>query len=228
MAQPPRFDPEFLDPDALDRYDPVVGRMSFAEYLAFEEQSEGRHEYVDGVVYAMTGGTFAHSVICSNVVSRLHALAAARGCSAHGQVLKVHTPRGNAYYPDALVRCGPDVPPDAVLIDDPCLVVEVLSASTSRNDFGDKREAYEEIPTLGAYLVVEARWRCVHRHWRDDAGAWRRETIVGEGGVVPLPCPLGAVLTLRDVYAGVAVGDDPPRPRRVREPHVAVAAPDGR
>ena len=96
-------------------------------------------------------------------------------------------PRGNAYLPDAMVACGPTPPDDARYLDDPSLVVEVLSPSTTRTDPTEKRVAYQEIPTLRAYLVVETEWRAVHRHWRDAEGGWRSETITDATGAISLP-----------------------------------------
>jgi Uma2 family endonuclease len=134
-------------------------------------------------------------------------------------VFKVRTPRGNEYAPDVVVVCGPRTPNGARYTESPCLVVEVLSPSTARTDLSEKRLAYQEIGTVGAYLVVEAEWRGVHRHWRDPAGAWRLETVTGDGAI-SLPCPAGEVLTLAEVYADLDLPAGPPpvpRLRRVRE-----------
>ena len=116
-----------------------------------------------------------------------------------------------------MVACGPRPPHDALWLDDPCVVVEVLSPSTARQDLVEKRQAYREIPTVRAYLVVESAWRCLYRHWRDDEGGWQQETIAGVVGEILLPCPPGAVLSLDRIYAELDLPAEPPRPRRVRE-----------
>jgi Uma2 family endonuclease len=95
--------------------------------------------------------------------------------------------------------------------------VEVLSPSTTRTDLTEKRIAYQEIPTLRAYLVVETEWRAVHRHWRDDAGAWRSETITDATGAVPLPVTASAPLTFDEIYRDVGVPVVPPRASRAYE-----------
>lgn len=191
--------------------------MTYDEYRRHAEASEFRHEYVGGVVYAMSGGTSAHGAIALNIGARLWALVRGTGCRAYSSTYHVRTPGGNEYSPDAFVACGPRHD-DAGFSETPCVVVEVLSPGTARVDLNEKRTAYQEIATLGAYLVVEAEWRAVYRHWRGEDGAWRHETFAGDGAV-PLPCPAGGVLTLADVYEGMDLPMAPPAPRlrRVRE-----------
>ncbi len=217
----------------------AVGPMTFEEYLEFEEASETRHEFVNGYAFpmnttAMSGGTRRHSKIIGNVAGQLwlRTRGTTRGttCEMHSQGFKLQTPGGDTYYPDVMVSCGPPPPGDALYLDDPCLAVEVLSPSTERTDYSEKLESYTEVPTLGAYLIIETTWRAVHRHWRDADGAWRRDVIAGAEGVVPLPCPAGGALTLGEIYEGVDLPPEPPsrpRLRRVREPAGAYEAYDG-
>lgn len=198
-----------------------VGRMPYDEYQRLDEGSDVRLEYVGGVVYAMSGGTRVHSRIAANALVRLHAMCVGTGCTAHSQGFKVRTPGQDEYVPDVFVECGPVDANAALYAEAPCVIVEVLSPSTARVDLNEKRWAYQEVPSLGAYLIIESEWRGVHRHWRDDAGTWRRDTIVGDGAV-PLPCPAGGVLTLAEIYEELdlpPVAPEPrmPRLRRVRE-----------
>lgn len=194
-----------------------LGPMSLDAYLRLSEQVEWRYEYVDGLAYAMAGATHAHQTVTLNVAARLRTLARGTGCTASSQGFRVLTPRGNAYLPDAMVSCGERLAGDALFLEDPCLIVEVPSPSTRRTDTSEKRFAYQEIPSLRAYLVVEMSWRAVHRHWRDARGDWQIETIGGASGTVPLPCPAGASLTLAEIYEDVEVPAEPPRPWRVNE-----------
>ncbi len=213
MTSPaPRPDPE---PPAADGDRAYVGRMSYEEYRRYDHASELRHEYVDGVVYAVTGSTLAHGVISLNIAARLHGPARAAGCRTLCQTFKVRTPRGNEYVPDVVVVCGPRASNRALYTESPCLVVEVLSPGTARTDLSEKRLAYQEIGTVDAYLVVEAEWRGVHRHWRDPAGAWRLDTVTGDGAIA-LPCPAGEVLTLAEVYADLDLPAGPPPVPRLR------------
>jgi Uma2 family endonuclease len=202
--------------------------MSYDEYLRHEQASSVRHEYVDGVVYAMSGGTNAHQTIGLNVAVLLRQRTRGTGCRTYAQIFKLRTPRGNEYYPDAMVGCGRRPADDARHLADPCLAVEVLSPGTARTDLHEKRDAYREVPSLAAYLAVQYEYRGVHRHWRDDHGAWHVELIAGARGDVPLPCPAGgAPLTLDEIYEDTDVPRDPPRPRlrRLRETAPAYGAP---
>ena len=186
--------------------------MTPDEYLAFEERSPVRHEYVDGYVYAMSGVRRRHGKVVTNVLKQLLRAAGDGPCEVYVAELKVKADETKYYYPDVAVTCGP--PDDeGVVITDPCLVIEVTSPSTRATDHREKLAAHTRIPTLGAYLVVEADRPEVHRHWRDGE-AWRYEVVTPEsGGRVAVPCP-AAVLTLDQIYAGVALR---PRVRRVKE-----------
>ena len=196
-------------------------RMTFEEYLAFEERSTERHEFVDGRVYAMTGGTRAHHRAGFNIAKHLDARIKSVECEVFHNDFKLRTPRGNAYYPDVVLACVGPIPNNALFVSDPCLVVEVLSPSTARTDLSEKLVAYEEYPSLQAYWIVEATWRGVQRHWRDPGGEWLFEWVRGEG-MIPVPC-LGGDVTLGQIYDGIDVPYEPPRPslRRIREPDPA-------
>ena len=192
-------------------------RMTFEEYLAFEERADCRHEFVDGRVYAMTGGTRAHHRAGFNIATQLHARARHGGCEVFHNDFKLLTPRGNAYYPDVVLACAGPITNDARFVSEPCVLVEVLSPSTRRTDVSEKLLAYEEIPSLQAYWIVEATWRGVRRYWRDRAGAWNLDAFRG-GGAIPVPC-LGGVITLDEIYDTIDLPHEPPRPplRRVYE-----------
>lgn len=201
-----------------------VGPMTFEEYLEFEQASEVRHEFVGGYAYPMdvemmSGGTFAHNVMITNVTVALGTRTLPTSCRTHNQSFKLQTPSGRIYYPDVMVSCGPRPSDDALYLDDPCLAVEVVSPGSMRSDHGEKREDYAEVPTLDAYLVIESVWRAVHRHWRDADGTWRKALVTGDGEI-PLPCPAGGVLTLAEIYRGFDLPDAPPTRaplRRVKE-----------
>ncbi|HEY0780308.1 MAG TPA: Uma2 family endonuclease [Gemmatirosa sp.] len=192
---------------------PIKALMTPEEYLAFEETARVRHEYVGGRVFAMSGVRVRHARLVGNVAAGLRQAAQGGPCEAFTNDLKVRADETTFYYPDVLVVC--DTPDDeTVFVTNPCVVVEVLSPSTRRTDRGEKLVAYRRIPTLRAYLIVEATRQEVERHWRDAGGAWRSELVTPEsGGQVPVPCP-DTVLTLDAVYAGVTLR---PRLRRVKE-----------
>ena len=126
--------------------------FTLAEYLAIEPEGNVRHEFVDGYLYAMTGASERHERICANLLAALVVHLQGSPCRAYKGGLRIAVGEDH-YYPDVFVTCGPDRP-DGYWRDDPTLIVEVLSTSTARNDRGDKRLAYERLPTLKEYVLV--------------------------------------------------------------------------
>ena len=174
-------------------------RLSLEEYLALEERSEVRHEYLGGHVYAMSGASKRHNLIVGNLVFALRSVARVPPCRIYSEAVKLRAAPNVIYYPDVMVACGPDNG-DPLIEDAPCLLVEVVSPGTERTDRFEKRLAYRQIPTLLAYLIVDRETRQVERHWREPQGPWQSEVISGTGRL-PLPCPPGE-LALDEVYAG--------------------------
>ncbi|MGH7619805.1 MAG: Uma2 family endonuclease [Gemmatimonadaceae bacterium] len=175
------------------------GPMSVAEYLRFEEASTVRHEYVHGEVFVMVGGTYRHSQIALNIAA--HVKPAARGsCHVLLNGMKVQAAVDVIYYPDVVVECVARHGEELVL-DQPCVVVEVTSRSTRRIDRGEKLDAYRRMPSLRAYLIVDQTRRRVSHHWRDADGTWMSEEIT-DAGTIDLPCAKTR-LTLDEIYEDV-------------------------
>ena len=183
---------------------------SVEEYLSIDEASQGRLEYVDGVIYAMTGAHTRHNRIAMNIAARLWMAARGGPCRIYMSDVKVRVAPTRFYYPDVVSVCAPRSD-DGKVVSDPCLIVEVTSPSTARADWNDKREAYLAAPSLRTYLIVDQRQRLVDQWWREPGGEWQSESVA-EQGEVPLPCP-AMKLTLDDIYEGVLL---PPRPRHRR------------
>ena len=185
--------------------------MTVEEYFRFDEQSDMRHEYVRGEVYAMTGGTVRHGTISMNIGTRLDSAAGDGPCRVFLGNLRVQVHRDIYYYPDVAVVCTPLDELD-IVAHDPCVVVEVTSPGTARVDRSEKLEAYRQVDTLLAYLIVDHRRRRIERHWREaPGGVWQRTEIVAAGDVI-IPC-LDVELSLDEVYRRVelpAVGEPEP------------------
>ena len=192
--------------------DPASGMvpMTLEQFLEWEERQERRHEFVDGFVRAMTGGTLRHNVITGNVYLLLHGPARKAGCRAHFNDVQVRTPSGRTYYPDVLVRCGPFAHDDRHARS-PCIAVEVTSPSTRTIDREEKLRAYQTVPSLQAYVIVEQALRRMDCHVRQEDGSWtffEASDMTGATEFAP-PC-VDAVLSLDDVYADTDVFPPPP------------------
>ena len=182
--------------------------MTLDEYLALEEESPTRHEYVAGEVYAMSGATTRHNTISLNIHRHLHAAACRRGCRVFVEAIKLHV-FDRVYYPDVMIVCG-GASEVELIIEEPSLVVEVTSPSTRATDRREKLEAYMRIASLRLYLIVDQRRKHVIVYSRDSAGEWLRDEV-DDDGAVEIPF-LETSLALGEIYEDVTLP-----PLRVRE-----------
>lgn len=170
------------------------------EYLTGELQACQRHEYVEGTVYAMVGGTNAHNIIATNATVSLGSQLKGRPCRVFHSDTKVRvrlTGGTRFYYPDAMVVCHFNLPSDTFQ-DAPVVIVEVISKSTRRTDESEKREAYLAIGSLCVYILVEQSSVAAVVYRRTDAG-FERELYQGVDAVIDLP-EVGCQLPLSDLY----------------------------
>lgn len=173
-------------------------------YLAAERGASTKHEFVDGIVYAMAGGSVAHNLIASNVLVALGGALRGTSCRAFNSDMRVRIrhPEGTRYYyPDAMVVCRSN-PPDDSYQDAPVVIVEVLSEATRRVDEDEKRRAYFNVPSLETLIHLEQDVAAAVVHRRTSSGFER--SVVEAGGQVELPS-LGIALALDDVYDGADV-----------------------
>jgi Uma2 family endonuclease len=187
----------------------TLRHISVEEYLAGEQTSETKHEYVGGVVYAMAGGRNAHSLIASNLLGALHARLRGRTCRAYNSDTKIRVQLLSGqrfYYPDSSVICLPNPQTDSFQ-DRPSVVAEVLSRKTRRIDEGEKKDAYLTIPSLFVYLLIEQEIAAVTVYRRMEDG-FRREVLSGVEAVVALG-EIGVELPLAELYDGVDLVPEP-------------------
>jgi Uma2 family endonuclease len=155
---------------ALKEYFP---QLTPTEYLDWEEQQEFRHEYVDGEVYAMTGGTLNHSSIAGNFHNILKNHLRGSGCRVFNSDAKVQISESNSYlYPDVSVTCDARDRNADKFISYPCLIVEVLSPITEAYDRGDKFSLYRRSTTLQDYVLVSTNKMRVDLYQRNERGRW--------------------------------------------------------
>lgn len=172
--------------------------ISPADYLAAEEVSPFRHEYRDGEVFAMTGGTLNHNAIIGNLVVILKSHLRGSGCQTFAESIKTHVEARNAYYyPDLVVTCDDrDRRPQNHYIEHPCLIIEVLSPSTARFDRTEKFADYRTIPSLTEYMLVSTDRQAIEVFQRDDRGEW---SLASPSDPVQL-VSVGAAIAITDVY----------------------------
>jgi len=187
----------------MDRTRPAGHLMSLDEYLAFEEQSPVKHEYVAGEVYAMSGVTTRHNLINLNITRHLHQPARKRGCRVFAADVKLKAAADRIYYPDVIVACGKAAQVE-LIVEEPMLVVEITSPSTRASDRREKLDAYRRMPSLRMYMIVDQRRRHVFVYRRNVVAEWLRDEMHGEGEI-PIPT-LETELKMDHIY------DDVPLP----------------
>jgi Uma2 family endonuclease len=173
--------------------------LTFDQYLEIEAQAEIRHEFVDGLMFAMAGGTKVHNLIASNIHSRLRLASKKTSCRAYMENVKLRTLEGIGYYPDVILACDDDI--TDLVIRTPCLLVEVLSESTAQVDHTEKWLSYQRIPSLNMYVMVAQDRRFLEVYTRQTDGSWRYETLEA-AGTLKFVC-VNASMTLDDVYEDV-------------------------
>jgi Uma2 family endonuclease len=180
-------------------------RASYADYLAAEQNSDFRHEFLDGVIVAMAGGSDEHNAIAGR-------LARALGNRETGSC-RYYTPdqrfwiasRVRGRYADGSIICGaPEHPAhDDQATTNPTLVVEVLSPSSQGDDDGDKRSDFQSLASVEAYVLVAQDQRRV-RVYRRTGSEWRAATY-GDGDSLELPT-LASPIPVREIYDGILDG----------------------
>jgi Uma2 family endonuclease len=169
-----------------------------ADYIAAEETSPIRHEYRDGEVFAMTGGTRNHHAIAVNILVKLDRHLRGRGCRVFMEGMKTRVEASNSfYYPDVVVTCDDrDRPNSEQYIEHPRLIVEILSPNTARFDRTEKFADYRTIPSLMDYVLVETEQQAVEHFQKDDRGNWNRNDPTD-----PIqPASVNCAIALSDIY----------------------------
>lgn len=142
-------------------------------YLASEATSPVKHEYRDGEVYAMAGGTDAHVTIALNLWALLRGHLRGQGCRAYALDMKARIEAANRfYYPDVMVTCDDRDLESSRFKRYPCLVVEVLSDSTEAFDRGDKFTDYRHLENLQEYVLISQIRPQVEVFRRNAEGLW--------------------------------------------------------
>lgn len=183
-------------------------RYTVEEYFQIDEAAETRHEYVDGRIVDMAGGTDRHSQIIVNLIAELRNRLRGGKCQAREGNLRVRYGRKLRYgYPDALIFCGPaEFDPKArsnTTLLNPTVLFEVLSESTEAYDRGQKFGYYRDTDSLQEYVLIAQDRPSVQVYRRAGPGSWAIEPpFDGLPLIVPLPSA-GIELPLAELYAGV-------------------------
>ena len=183
-------------------------RFDADAYLAWEAIQSERHEYFQGEVFAMAGGTENHNTVALNAAVALRRHLKGTPCQVFISDVRVQVAAVDAYfYPDVVVRCEPRTVANgqAVSMDAPILVVEVLSDSTATWDRGGKFAAYRQLPSLQEYVLIDPQAQTVELYRRNAA---QRFELYAWDAQNPGPCEFASVglqWPLAEVFEGVVL-----------------------
>lgn len=178
-------------------------KLTPAEYLAWERAQPVKHEFFEGEVFAMAGGSPRHNALCVRTSTALNAALHGRGCVAFSSDQRIGIGPGTRYvYPDVSVVCGGVQLQGGTsdVIANPRILVEILSQGTEQYDRGLKWVSYQRLPSLTDYLLVSQSEAQIEHYRREAGGRWSYRSS-GPGERIELTD--GAVLDVDEIFAGV-------------------------
>lgn len=185
----------------LMRHDPAYRPITATEFLEMDFGTDKKFELVGGVIYMMTGGTEPHAWVQGNIHAWLRTKLRGSNCRPYGSEMAVRISDVDVRYPDVSIYC--DQPPrdtlvQAKLLDNPTVVIEILSRTTATFDQGTKLEEYKSIPSVKTIAFVDTAnemCRTIERH----PTGWLDEMFSGRRGI-PIPS-LGFTIPHEEIFA---------------------------
>lgn len=183
--------------------------LAEAEYFQLAEESLEKLEYTQGLIFALGGGTPAHSQLAMNMGTALTNRLRGGGCRAYTSDLRIYIPDADAFtYPDVSVVCGALElhPRRSDTVTNPSVIVEVLSPSTELYDRDGKWRLYQRTASLREYVLVSSGYAAVEHFQRAAGGGWLYRSHVGRDAVLVLGTP-SLSLPLSELYADLDIPD---------------------
>ena len=182
-------------------------RYTYAQYAALERESTTKHEFFDGEIYAMAGGSEDHAALAVSVLAALLSAVGDRPGRVSSSDLRIYVEAvGLATFPDGSVICGPlqqhPPSPDATALN-PLILLEVTSDSSEEYDTNGKLDAYKTIPTVREVILVSHRERRITVHRREAGGVWLMRVAIA-GGRISVET-LGAELIVDAIYRNSSI-----------------------
>jgi Uma2 family endonuclease len=170
--------------------------LTYSEYLAYEQASLKKHEFINGQAYSMAGASEDHNVISSNLVALIRPHLRGKPCRVFSSDMKLTIAAANnaTYYPDVMVVCD-RTDSDPYVKQKPRLLIEVLSPSTAMLDRREKLFNYQKLESLQEYVMVSQSEIKVELYRRDPEG-WLVQTL-----------SMGESLQLQSIDLAIALSD---------------------
>jgi Uma2 family endonuclease len=183
-----------------------VSKLTEEQYLAIDRAAEFRSEFVDGEMFAMSGGTNRHGKIQVNIIVELGLALRDSPCQPFGSDSRVRVSSRAYVYPDATVVCEDlqAFDDDDDILANPVAIFEVLSPSTERYDRGLKFQLYRTIDSLKEYILVNQEQIRVERYTRQADGDWSLRDYLGPDEELKIDS-IGVAIPLRRIYRRVSI-----------------------
>ena len=155
--------------------------MTVEQYLALDESSDAKYEYLDGYVFMLrppssayddqivldlAGGSVAHAAICARMALVLGNALADSPCMVYTSDARMMLAERQYFYPDVTVACGEQA---GTMLTNPVVVIEVLSPTTEKRDRGAKFNAYKTLPSLQEYMLISSQYKAIDVHRRENS-----------------------------------------------------------
>ena len=171
------------------------------EYLEMEKASSIKHEFVDGYIFAMVGSSRAHNKIAMNIGSSIHQHLKDAPCDVYMSDVRLKIEHlSSYYYPDIMVGCSREE--DDYCLSKPCLIIEVLSPSTASTDRREKLLAYQSIPSLKDYCLINQSECKVEKYTREQEGRSWILNVYEQAENIPFAC-VDVEMSMQAIYDGV-------------------------
>jgi Uma2 family endonuclease len=179
-------------------------KLTIEEYLQWEKESQQKHEYYQGEIFAMAGAGLRHNILQVNLISAIATALKGKGCRPFGSDMRMCIPENTLYtYPDVSIYCGElnlsEFEENAIL--NPTIIIEVLSPSTKQYDRGEKFKLYRDIPTLKEYILVDSESINIESFRINSNGFWELHEYKSVNDQLLLPT-IELSRSLQDIYEG--------------------------
>jgi Uma2 family endonuclease len=189
-------------------------RYTIAEYVRLEERGEIRHEYHDGEILAMSGGSYAHALIATNINRAIGNRLNGKPCRVLDANMRIATPH-RMFYPDGSIVCGPPQfdprDPSGQSLTNARVIIEVLSPSTENYDRKEKFDHYGTAKSIEEYVTVYQDETRVECFVRAPGGSWNMTPFIGLGATALIRC-VQIEVPLTEIYADVVLPPPAPPP----------------
>jgi Uma2 family endonuclease len=188
----------------MNRQAPTLQVPSFEAFLEFEKHSQVRHEFVDGNLFVMAGGTDRHDHVGGGLYARLFLESFKHNYRVHKSDVLIRTPDEIGYYPDIFVFQDSSLDTPRVKRR-PCIIVEVLSESTQSIDRSEKLRNYRTIPSLEQYVMLSQNEPLADVYLKQANGTWQHDILEAQA-VLNFPS-IGFSLPLAVLYENLPTAE---------------------